>query len=87
MFAREVDRVVGEDGVVFINTGFNTLELFLHRHQAGDATAEQIAQAKWAIMPLQPETEAEVVSQPVPQIQEKRVVLGLYRIEAVRARL
>src|SRR2546430_1551228 len=86
-FAREVDRLVRDDPVVFVKTGFNTLQFFLHRHQGGGPKREQIEQAKWVIMPVLPDVPAELRSQSVPEINEKRFVLGLYRIETVRSRL
>jgi 4-amino-4-deoxy-L-arabinose transferase-like glycosyltransferase len=87
IFAGNVDAIVHEDPIVFVDTGFNTLQFFLHRHQGGDATPEQIERAKWVIMPVLPDVDPELRSQLVPRIQEKRFVLGLYRMETVRARL
>jgi 4-amino-4-deoxy-L-arabinose transferase-like glycosyltransferase len=87
IFARDVEAIVRDDPVVFVDTGFNTLQFFLHRHQGGDPTPEQIERAKWVIMPVLPDVDPELRSQSVPKIQEKRFVLGLYRIEIVRARL
>lgn len=87
IFARDVDAIVHDDPVVFVDTGFNTLQFFLHRHQGGDAAPEEIEHAKWVIMPVVPDVVPELRSQLVPKIQEKRFVLGLYRIETVRARL
>jgi 4-amino-4-deoxy-L-arabinose transferase-like glycosyltransferase len=87
IFARRADAIVRDEPVIFVKTGFNTLQFFLHRHQGGDPTPEQIARAKWVIMPALPDVPAELRSSSVPQIQEKRVVLGLYRIDTVRARL
>ena len=87
IFARQADAIIRDDPVIFVRTGFNTLQFFLHRHQGGDPTPEQIERAKWVIMPALPDVPAELRSSSVPQIQEKRVVLGLYRIETVRSRL
>jgi 4-amino-4-deoxy-L-arabinose transferase-like glycosyltransferase len=87
IFARDAGAIVRDDPVVFVDTGFNTLQFFLHRHQGGDPTPEQIERAKWVIMPVLPDVDPELRSQLVPRIQEKRFVLGLYRIETVRARL
>ena len=86
-FARQADAIIRDDPVIFVRTGFNTLQFFLHRHQGGDPTPEQIERAKWVIMPVLPDLPAELRSGSVPQIQEKRFVLGLYRIETVRSRL
>lgn len=85
-FARQVDRIVRDDPVVFVKTGFNTLQFFLHRHQGGSPTREQIDQAKWVIMPVLSDVSAELRSQSVPELNEKRFILGLYRVEAVRSR-
>ena len=86
-FARQADAIIRDDPVIFVRTGFNTLQFFLHRHQGGDPTLEQIERAKWVIMPALANVPAELTSNLVPKIQEKRFVLGLYRIETVRSRL
>jgi hypothetical protein len=86
-FARDADNIIRNDPVVFINTGFNTLHFFLHRHQAGRPIQTQINGAKWAIMPLQVDIPAELISKPVPKMQARLFTLGVYRIENVRSRL
>jgi hypothetical protein len=85
LFAREVERTINNDPVVFIDTEYNTLQFFLHRHQPGAPTAEQMAAAKWVIMPLRDEVHVELQSDLVTRNQEKQFVLGLYRMENVRA--
>ena len=88
MFAHNVNEIVHDDPVVFVKTGFNTLQFFLHRHQGGGApTPEQVAQAKWVIMPELNDVTPQLRSQPVPELNEKRFVLALYRIESVRGHL
>jgi len=84
LFAREVESTIDDDPVVFIDTDYNTLQFFLNRHQPGAPTAEQMAVAKWAIMPLRDEVPAELLSDLVTRNQEKQFVLGLYRMENVR---
>lgn len=86
-FARNIDNMVRDDPVVFLNTGYNTLQFFLHRHQPGRPTSAQIKAAKWAILPLQADIPAEMTSKPVPRMQARLFTLGLYRIETVRPRL
>ncbi len=85
LFARKVESTINNDPVVFIDTEYNTLQFFLHRHQPGAPTAEQMAVAKWVIMPLRDEVPAELQSDLVTRNQEKQFVLGLYRMENVRA--
>jgi 4-amino-4-deoxy-L-arabinose transferase-like glycosyltransferase len=85
IFAREVESRIANEPVVFIGTGYNTLQFFLHRHQAGRPTAEQMAAAKWVIMPLRDDALAELESTLVTQNQELQFVLGLYQMENVRA--
>ena len=85
LFARNVEKKINNDPVVFIDTEYNTLQFFLHRHQPGAPTAEEIAAAKWAVMPLRDGVPAELQSDLVTRNQEKQFVLGLYRMENVRA--
>src|SRR5947208_2528439 len=85
LFACEVESRIDNEPVVFIGTGYNTLQFFLHRHQPGAPTAEQMAAAKWVIMPLRDDTPAELESSLVTKNQEMQFVLGLYRMENVRA--
>ena len=85
IFAREVESRVDNDSVIFVGTGYNTLEFFLHRHQPGAPTPEQAAAAKWVIMPLRDDAPAELKSNLVTKNQELQFVLGLYRMENVRA--
>jgi hypothetical protein len=80
-----VESTINNEPVVFIDTEYNTLQFFLHRHQPGAPTAEQMAMAKWVIMPLRNEAPAELRSELVTRNQEKQFVLGLYRMENVRA--
>ena len=85
LFACEVESRIDNEPVVFIGTGYNTLQFFLRRHQPGAPTAEQMAAAKWVIMPLRDDTPAELESSLVTKNQEMQFVLGLYRMENVRA--
>jgi 4-amino-4-deoxy-L-arabinose transferase-like glycosyltransferase len=85
IFAREVESRVDNESLIFVGTGYNTLEFFLHRHQPGAPSAEQAAAAKWVIMPLRDDASAELKSNLVTKNQELQFVLGLYRMENVRA--
>ncbi len=88
-FAREVRALVHDDPIVFAGTGYNTLELFLHRHQPSMLPSEEEkAGAKWIIAPLLPNVPAEIVSKPLPTAPISRsVILGLYPMERVRDRI
>ncbi|MGZ5023740.1 MAG: ArnT family glycosyltransferase [Chthoniobacterales bacterium] len=88
-FAREVRGIVRDDPLVFVGSGYNTLGLFLRRHQPGALpSAEEKSAAKWVVAPLFPEVAADIVSKPLPTAPISRsVTLGLYPIERVRDRI
>jgi hypothetical protein len=88
-FARDVRAIVRDDPVVFVNTGYNTLELFLHRYQASMLPAtEAMAGAKWIVAPLLPGIPPQIVSKKLPTAPISRsVILGLYPADRVRDRI
>jgi 4-amino-4-deoxy-L-arabinose transferase-like glycosyltransferase len=88
-FAREVRGTVHEDPLVFVNTGYNTLEFFLHRPRPGAVpSAEEKINAKWVIAPVFSDIPAMVVSKPLPTAPISRsVILGLYSMDQVRDRI
>lgn len=43
--------IVQDDPVAFYHTGDNTLQFFMHRHQPGDPSPTDLANARWIIMP------------------------------------
>lgn len=85
-FARKVRAITHDEPIVFMNSGYNTLQFFLHRNQAAALPSrEEVAAAKWAILPRLPDVAAEAISRRVPaNSARKTVVLGLYPIERVR---
>ncbi len=88
-FAREVRGTVRDDPLVFVNTGYNTLEFFLHRHQPSAVpSAEEQINAKWVIAPLLTDIPAVIVSKPLTTAPISRsVILGLYSMDQVRDRI
>ena len=51
-FAREAGRIVEDDDVVFLDVGYNSLQVLMGRHQ-GDRwpSNEQLAEAEWIVLP------------------------------------
>lgn len=88
-FAREVRGTVHDDPLVFVNTGYNTLEFFLQRHQPSAVpSAEEWINAKWVIAPLLADLPAVIVSKPLPTAPNSRsVILSLYSMDQVRDRI
>jgi 4-amino-4-deoxy-L-arabinose transferase-like glycosyltransferase len=85
-FARVVRDKIDNEPVVFIDTGYNTLQFFLHRHQPGSPNADALARAAWVIMPLPTGSlgkTAVVTSANVSRERDERLLLGLFRRESV----
>jgi len=88
-FARAIRREIGDtDRVVFIDTGYNTLQAYMGMNQAGKTpTGEALASAVWIVKPVaeapaDDDAEAVIVSKPLPFVinRKKPGILGLYRV-------
>jgi 4-amino-4-deoxy-L-arabinose transferase-like glycosyltransferase len=82
-FARAVASKVGDDPLVFVGTGYNTLQFFLGRHQSGAPSPEALAAAKWIILPICRDLKAELLSDKIPNLGngDKPGRLALYRAD------
>lgn len=85
-FAAAVQAKTGGEPVVCVGTGYNTLALFLRDFRPVDASADELAKARWVVAPLRGDVPAELVSRPVPEKQTRMFTLALYRAEALRGR-
>jgi 4-amino-4-deoxy-L-arabinose transferase-like glycosyltransferase len=88
-FARVVRDKIDNQPVVFIDTGYNTLQFFLHRHQPGNPDVEALARAPWVIMPLPPDSlrnTVVVTSANVSTDRDKTLLLGLFHRESDKPR-
>jgi 4-amino-4-deoxy-L-arabinose transferase-like glycosyltransferase len=87
-FARESSRIVGTEPVVYVETGYTTLQALMGRNQAGRADAAQWARAKWVIapVPLLPGVMPRLASGTITPEHDRRpsVVFGLFPIDAVQ---
>ncbi len=61
-FAAAARRQVGNETVVFVNTGLNPVSTLMRRHQAGEIPTEARDDARWAVYSV-PETELEAFKQ------------------------
>lgn len=89
-FAAEASEIVGDDTVVFVETGHNPLPVLMGRARVGEPTPEDVFAAAWIVAPTD---SALANSEPVltskgelkvggaGQRSERRV-LGLYRVPA-----
>lgn len=85
-FAQQIRQRVGDDqAIVFIDTGYNPLQTLLGRHQTGDPTSQQIAEADWLIIPMAQVLDRQpvITSQPIPEVigadgQRATLPLGLF---------
>ncbi|XHR28760.1 MAG: ArnT family glycosyltransferase [Chthoniobacteraceae bacterium] len=82
-FAREVASKVGNDSLVFVATGYNTLQFFLARHQPGAPSPEALTTAKWIIQPVCRGLKAELLSDKIPNLSNsgKPGRVALYRAD------
>ncbi len=81
-FVQKVKPRVSNDVVLFLDGQQMPLETLLGRHQGGTATLDQQRAAQWCIKFYEPGSAAEIVSQPIPQIDgEFPGQLGLYRLQ------
>lgn len=82
-FAREAALVTGGDRIAFVDTGYNTLQFFLGRHQPGPPGEEALAAARWIVLPVHPALKAERTSGAIPGVGGggKPGRLGLYRAD------
>ena len=85
-FANDVQQLTGEDPIVFHRTGYNPLQTLMGRHQPGDPTARDLAEARWIIAPssADPPTRAQqaAVSLPIPEVHDGQSGgLTLWRID------
>ncbi len=69
-----------------VETGFNTLEFFLQQHDARLPRPEEIAEARWFILPMQSSISPILNSREVPTTR-KPIRLGLYEGSVVREAL
>jgi len=74
---------VGDEPLVFVGTGYNTLQFFLARHQPGAPSPEALAAAKWIIQPVCRDLKAELLSDKIPNLGngDKPGCLALYRAD------
>jgi hypothetical protein len=87
-FARAVRDVTRDDPLIFVRTGYSTLEFFLNHNQPGALpSADEKAAAKWVVAPVFPDVPAEIVSKPIPAAVSRSVILALYPIDRVRDRI
>ena len=82
-FARAVASKVGSEPLVFVASGYNTLQFFLARHQPGAPSPEALQSAKWIIQPVCRELKAELLSDKIPGLDNggKPGRLGLYQAD------
>lgn len=69
-----------------VETDFNTLEFYLHQNDARPPRPEEVAEAKWFILPVQKHIPSVLVSKKVPTVK-KPILLGLYEGDVVRKAL
>jgi hypothetical protein len=89
-FARAVEDKIDNQPVAFIDTGYNTLQFFLHRHQPGEPDKAALDSVRWIITAQRPEWPhdlALVTSGNISRDQDKILTLGLYRRESVESTL
>lgn len=87
-FADMVEDKIDNEPVIFFDTGYNTLQFFLHRHQPGDPDDASWSSARWVVMPQRaelPNDLALVSSGNVSRDRDTTLTLGLYRRESVEA--
>lgn len=91
-FARRIRKVIGDDPVVFRNTGYNPLQTLLGKNQAGAVpTQEELSEAKWIIHPVDEPGSGKykIVSKLIPEVKEgadaatngPAAKLGLYLLQ------
>ncbi len=80
-FARRASRIVGDDPVAFIETGYNPLQPLMGRNQAGRVpTDEQLRVSPWIVVPYDPSlADPVLLSRPIPEVSGRQpALLGLY---------
>ncbi len=83
-FATQVRPIIGTDNTLVIIRGKHPIPTLIGRHYGSYLTPDDLAAAKWVILPEQPDFTPVVLSEPVPigfETIEKRPLarLGLYR--------
>jgi 4-amino-4-deoxy-L-arabinose transferase-like glycosyltransferase len=89
-FARAVEDKIDNQPVAFIDTGYNTLQFFLHRHQPGEPDKAALDSVRWIITAQRPEWPHDltlVTSGKISRDQDKILTLGLYPRESVESTL
>ena len=89
-FASQIDAIVGDDPIVFIDTRENSLPTLIGRHRLGNPSPQAARRAEWVVMPLDERFPHEAVSEELAQLhadnrEARRAprVLALYRRDAL----
>jgi len=89
-FAHDAGQIVRDDPVAFVGTGHNPVVTLMGRYRAGEPTVQDIAAAKWIVMPPIENARAVLRTDELVRVKAQRAVerdrggLGLYRREAAQ---
>ena len=85
-FAQQAQPKIDNQPVIFIDTGYNTLQFFLRRNQTEKPDDAAVANARWVIMPMPAqfsENLAVISSANVATDRDESLYLGLYGREVI----